>query len=246
MPVPSRSIELASLATTMNEMLDRLNESADRQNRFVSDAAHELRSPLAGIRGQLEVNIHHPEAPEQEESELAMLSETIRMQTLVDDLLLLARSDHGTRVRPLLPVDLDDLVLEEAESLRRISDHAINLDEVSAAQVLGDSNQLRRVIRNLGDNAIRHATSTISFALHEEETSIRLAVTDDGPGILPEDAEAVFSRFTRLDEARDRDMGGSGLGLAISREIVDHHGGSIEVDTSYTGGARLIVRLPRP
>lgn len=168
------------------------------------------------------------------------------MQDLVDDLLVLARSDQRPADPVMLAVDLDDLVLDEVSNLRRVTDLAINLDEVSAAQVIGDPSQLRRVIRNLADNASRHATGSICFELHEEQRTIRLAISDDGPGISARDAEAVFGRFTRLDEARDRDAGGSGLGLAISREIVQNHGGTIEIDPSYGDGARFVVRLPHP
>jgi signal transduction histidine kinase len=250
--VPEGTAELASLASTMNDMLERLDASATRQNQFVSDAAHELRSPLAGIRGQLEVNLTHPDAPERAESEQSILAETVRLQALVDNLLTLARSGAAspTATTPTpahsVALDLDDLVLEEAANLRRSSAKAINIEAVSAAQVRGDGEQLRRVIRNLADNAVRHSNSTVWFALTEEPGSVRLTVTDDGPGIAPDHSEAVFDRFTRLDESRARDAGGSGLGLAISREIVQRHGGSIRLDTAHVGGARFVVELPSP
>ncbi len=242
--VPQQSVELARLATTMNDMLDRLDRSVTRQQRFVADAAHELRSPLAGMRGQLEVNLHHPDAPDREQSEREILVETIRLQELVDDLLLLARTDQAQLDLPAVAVDLDDLVLEEAAQLRRSSTLTVRLDRVSAAQVRGDALQLRRVIRNLVDNARRHAASTVTFELDERAEGVRLVVADDGPGIPAEHAAVVFDRFTRLEESRQRDAGGSGLGLAICQEIVERHGGSIELDTTATSGARFVVRLP--
>ncbi len=244
--VPDTSVELASLAATMNDMLDRLDRSAQQQSRFVSDAAHELRSPLTGLRGQLEVNIHHPDAPGRVEAERSMLAEAVRMQSLVDDLLLLARSDRtGTAARANIELDLDDIVLDEADNLgRRRADLTVRRNGVSAAQVRGDSDQLQRVVRNLADNAARHAATAVSFELGESGSSVWLAVVDDGPGIPPSEAEAIFDRFTRLDESRNRDAGGSGLGLAICREIVESHGGSIRLDTAHSPGARFVVEIP--
>lgn len=246
-PVPERSVELASLATTMNDMLQRLDDAATRQRRFVADAAHELRSPITGIRGQLDVNIHHPDAPGRNASEREMLGEAIRMQELVDDLLVLARADDGRTETERQLVDIDDIVFDEAARLRRtVGDLTIDVEAVSAAQVLGDSGHLLRVVRNLADNARRHARSTISFELREHADTVFLAVSDDGPGIPPGQEEAIFDRFARLDESRARGDGGSGLGLAISRELVEQHGGSIRVDGDHAAGARFVVHLPRP
>lgn len=242
--VPDRSVELARLATTMNDMLDRLAAAARRQNRFVSDAAHELRSPLAGIRGHLEVNLHHPDAPDRLEGDRLVLEETVRMQRLVDDLLLLARADHGSLELPVFEVDLDDLVLDEAAQLRRTTTHHIGTARIGPARVRGDASQLRRVIRNLADNAARHARSTVAFELAEDRDGVVLAVSDDGPGVEAAAAEAIFDRFTRLDESRHRDAGGSGLGLAICREIVERHHGTIVLDVGHRDGARFVVRLP--
>ena len=242
--VPENSRELAALASTLNSMLDRLDDSVTRQNQFVSDAAHELRSPLAGVRGQLEVNVHHPDAPDRAASEEEMLAEAIRMQELVDDLLLLARADSGRLERPHAPVDLDDLVLDEARRVEHDDRLTLNVEHVSGAQVSGDATQLRRVIRNLLDNAARHAETSIEVQLKEDDMGAHLAVIDDGPGVPPSQAESVFDRFTRLDESRSRDAGGSGLGLAISREIIEHHGGAIRIDTDHAAGARFVVDLP--
>ncbi len=236
--------ELSRLAETMNSMLHRIQSSVEQQQRFVADASHELRSPLAGIRGQLEVNIAHPEAAGREEAESDMLAETIRMQALVEDLLALARADRGHRILQRRPVDLDDLVLEEAASLARRTACVIDTSAVSAAQVGGDAEQLRRVVRNLLTNAVRHARSAVLVSLSETAEGAELIVVDDGPGVPAELSERIFERFTRSDDARARETGGSGLGLAISRAIVEAHGGTIALEQS-DGGARFAVRLPR-
>lgn len=244
-PVPEASIELERLAQTLNGMLARLDHSAEQQRRFVADASHELRSPLAGLRSQLEVNLAHPETADVVDSEEAMLAETIRMQTLVEDLLVLARTARPDAKVPSTRVDLDDIVLAEAV---RIHSRGVAVDTagVSGAQVAGDRGQLERVVRNLADNAARHARSKVGFSLRESDRFIELVVVDDGPGVPATEAEAIFDRFTRLSEARDRDSGGSGLGLAICREIVERHGGSVALDSGHTHGARFVVRLPLP
>ncbi|MCH7790329.1 MAG: HAMP domain-containing histidine kinase [Acidobacteria bacterium] len=244
-PVPSRSVELAALASTMNDMLERLDSAAQRQDRFVSDAAHELRSPLTGIRSQLEVNIAHPDAGETSTSQPTMLVEAIRMQDLVDDLLALAREDQVGSNVSRVELDLDDIVIDVADQLRLTSSLDVDISGVSAARVRGDATQLRRVLRNLADNAGRHARTRVECTLSEVGTVVRFVISDDGPGISPDDAETVFDRFTRLDESRARDAGGSGLGLAISREILERHGGTIVLDTTYESGARFVLELPR-
>ena len=243
--VPTSSLELAALATTMNEMLDRLDRSAKRQERFVADASHELRSPLAGMRSQLEVNMAHPQEADWDEAGTEVLQETIRMQRLVDDLLALARAEKGPDAGARL-VDLDDLVLEEANRLRRDSEVTVDLHGVSAAQVLGDAVELERVLRNLAVNAARHATSTVWFRVEEVADRVEVEVRDDGPGIPAEHAAAIFERFSRLDEARDRDSGGSGLGLAIASELVERNGGTIALTTTQPEGASFLLAFPRP
>jgi signal transduction histidine kinase len=238
-------MELAALASTMNDMLDRLDGAAQGQDRFVSDAAHELRSPLTGLRSQLEVNIAHPDDDQASASQLSMLEETIRMQHLVDDLLVLARAGHAGSSITFVEVDLDDIVIDVVDQLRRTTPVDVDIKNVSAARTRGDATQLRQVLRNLADNAGRHASSRVICTLSEEGPIVRFTISDDGPGIPPGDAETIFDRFTRLDESRARDAGGSGLGLAISREILERHGGTIGLDTSHETGARFVVELPR-
>ncbi|MEO1061751.1 MAG: ATP-binding protein [Actinomycetota bacterium] len=241
--VPDSSDELEQLATTMNGMLGRLDESARRQRQFVGDASHELRSPLAGMRSELEVNLAHPEAASWSESGQRLLDETVRLQSLVEQLLLLARGDGDGGMRRTL-VDLDDLVLTEVNGLRDRGEIAVDLSGVSAAQVSGDPIGLAQVVRNLLDNAGRHADGRVAVSVAEIADGVEVVVHDDGPGVRPEDAERIFERFARLDEARARDSGGAGLGLAISREIVERHGGTLRLDRAVRQGARFVVRLP--
>jgi signal transduction histidine kinase len=244
-PEPEADDEVARLARTMNDMLARLQTSRDRQQRFVSDASHELRSPIATIRHELEVALANPEGVDTPQLATDLLAEDLRMQALVEDLLLLARSDEQRGTRPRRPVDLDDIVLDEANRIRARGRVRVDVTGVSAGQVLGDASQLGRVVRNLVENAERHSASEVRVELAAGEGRVVLAVIDDGPGIRPEDRERIFERFTRLDEARARSTGGYGLGLAIVREVVEHHGGEVEVTDVPSGtGARFTVEIP--
>jgi signal transduction histidine kinase len=244
-PEPIADDEVARLARTMNDMLARLETARDRQQRFVSDASHELRSPIATIRHELEVAIANPAGVDLEQLAAGLLDEDLRMQALVEDLLLLARSDEGGDARPRRPIDIDDLVLEEAARVRGRGRVTVDVTAVSAGQVLGERSQLERVVRNLVENAERHANRAIGLTLATIEDRVILTVSDDGPGIRIEDRERVFERFTRLDEARARSTGGYGLGLAIVREVVEHHGGGVSVTEATSGpGARFVVDLP--
>lgn len=243
--VPESAVqdEIGRLARTMNEMLERLEAARDRQQRFVGDASHELRSPLTSIRALVEVDLARPEDATPLETEQAVLEETARLERLVDDLLLLARGDDRGEV-VTGAVDLDDVVFEEIERLRGRAGLTIDAGGVSGAQLIGDRGQLARAVRNLLDNAARFASDRIVVTLSEDGPTIQLAVEDDGPGIPHEARESVFERFTRLDEARARRDGGAGLGLAIARDIIERHKGSIVVDEARSGGARFVVELP--
>lgn len=243
-PDPPGNDEIARLAQTMNAMLARLEADRQRQSRFVSDASHELRSPLTTIRNQAEVALAHPEGTRLEELAEGVLAEDLRLEKLADDLLVLAAGDEHRGPSKHRPVDLDDLVLEEARRLREGTSLHVDTTGVSGGRTLGDASQLRRVVRNLADNAARHAAAAVTFSLCQEGDLVVLVVDDDGPGIAPADREFVFERFTRLDDARDRDRGGAGLGLAIVRECVGAHGGTISVLDAPLGGARFEVRLP--
>jgi len=242
---PGVSDEIGRLARTMNDMLDRLQSSADRQRRFIGDVSHELQSPLASSRTELEVALAQPELTEWPAVAEGLLEENDRLTALVQDLLFLARVDEGTvPALPSSPVDLDDVVLAEVERARGRTGVPIDISHVSGAQVLGRADDLGRVVRNLLDNAERHADARVSIALGHVDGLVELVVADDGPGIETADRDRIFQRFTRLDDARNRETGGSGLGLAIVREVVAAHGGEIAVEGAQPG-TRLVVRLPR-
>ncbi|WP_368498605.1 sensor histidine kinase [Herbiconiux sp. A18JL235] len=228
--VPEGSDEIARLATTMNRMLARLDDAQSRQRRFVSDASHELRSPLSALRQTAEVARDYPGTLQPEQLAATVAEESERMAALVDGLLLLTRADEGALRFDAHEVDLDDLVLAEAARLRA-SHPALRIDTsgVGAARVRGDSAMLGRMLRNLGDNAARHARSTVSLRCGIVDGRAELRVGDDGSGIPVAERERVFERFVRLDESRSRDSGGSGLGLAIVASIVAAHGGTVAI-----------------
>ena len=243
-PVPPAHDEIGRLAETMNHMLARLDGAQQRQRRFVADASHELRSPVSSLRQHAEVARTYGQDGEARELADVVLAESTRMARLIDDLLLLARSDEGSAGQRVQPVDVDDLVFEEVDRLRRETELHVDVRSVGAARVLGRPLELRRVLRNLGDNAARHAGATIRFSLGTHGGEVVLGVDDDGPGIPPEDRARVLERFVRLDESRARDAGGAGLGLAIVQTVVTSHGGSLVITESGLGGARVEVRLP--
>lgn len=236
--------EIARLAATMNAMLARVEASHRRQQRFVADAAHELRSPLTSMRSELEVDLADPAAADQEATHRSVLEEAERLSRLVDSLLFLARADAGGELSPMGSVDLDEIVLREARTLRLRGTVSVDTAAVTGAQVVGDADQLTRAVRNLLDNAGRYARSSVTVTLAEAAAGVTLVVADDGPGVPPEAATQIFERFGRVDDARSRDSGGAGLGLAITREIVLRHRGTIGVETNSGTGARFVVRLP--
>ena len=227
-PQPGTDDEIDRLAATMNEMLSRLETSVERQQRFVADASHELRSPLTRLRSELEVDMAEAAHAQQRAVLRGLLEEVLGMQVMVEDLLFLARSDAGQASIGFQSVDLDDLVLEEAKRIQSHQRVEVDLSAVSGAQVIGDRSQLVRAIRNLMDNAERHAASRMELSLQESDDEAVLVVADDGPGIPDQEAGRIFERFTRLDEARTAGAGGTGLGLAISREIVERHQGCFD------------------
>ena len=243
-PEPAGGDEIARLARTMNEMLERLEASQVRQRQFVSDASHELRSPIATIRYHTEVMRAHPDPSRLDAFTADVLAEDMRLERLVSDLVTLARTDEHTLRLATRTVDLDDIVFDEATRVRHTTSLTVDTSRVNAGPVSGDQAQLRQVIRNLVDNAARHARSGVTIAMADAKGEIVLRVDDDGPGVAPADRGRIFERFTRLDDGRARDAGGSGLGLAIVREIVAAHGGTIRVEDAPSGGARFEVHLP--
>lgn len=245
LPEPARHDEIGRLADTMNRMLDRLDQGQKQQRQFVSDAAHELRSPIASIKQNVEVAAAYPDQLSAAELAETVLAESVRLERLVSALLSLARLDERDAPSSDGPVDLDDIVFEEAQRLRHTTSLRIDVTGVSAGRVAGDTSLLTQAIRNLVDNAQRHAATTIALTLAESGSTVVLDVEDDGPGIPARDRLRVFERFVRLDEARARDDGGSGLGLAIVDTIVTAYGGTVAVSDSRFGGALVRVSLPR-
>ena len=243
-PVPPSADEVARLAQTMNGMLDRLEASAIAQRRFVADASHELRSPLAVLQATLEVALAHPDDSNWNTVASDSLDEARRLHRLVEDLLVLARTEARPAGAEWRSVDLDDLVLSETRRRRAAGDGPIfDLHHLSGGQVRGDGDQLARVVHNLMDNAQRHAATTVTVECSTTDGGVVLVVADDGPGIPPAERQRIFERFARLDESRTEGDGGTGLGLAIVKEIVESHGGTIAV-TDSAAGARFELRLP--
>lgn len=247
-PVPRSRDEIEKLATTMNQMLDRLEGAAMRQNQFIGDASHELRSPLAALRAQVEVALANPDPAEAVRVLSVVLDQVTRMTMLTEDLLFLARStEPGAMVLPA-PVDLDELVLAEVHRLRETGGKTITLAALDAARVTGSHRDLARAIRNLTDNARDHAHSEVRLALSVNNKVAEITTIDDGDGIAETDRDRLFERFTRLDESRARTLtgGGFGLGLAIARQIALAHGGTLTAHDRADGlpGAEFLLRIP--
>ena len=244
LPIPVADDEIHSLATTLNGMLDRLDGLAERQQAFLDDAAHELRSPLASLRTQLEVAEHVGDGGSLPAD---LLPDVERLSRLVDDLLVLARSGNGEAAPSLETVDLRPL-LREIVSRYAAARVPVTLTDgapgTTAIDVPGNRADLRRVVTNLVDNAVRHASTAVTLSVGADPSGTWLRVTDDGHGIPPADRERVFERFTRLDEARDRDSGGTGLGLPIARELMHRNGADVTL-TEAAPGVIAVVAWPR-
>ena len=238
--------EVARLARTLNRMLDRLEVAADQQRRFVSDASHELRSPVATLRVGLEVARAKPGPAGWEARVDGLLAEEARLEVLLDDLLLLAADDeHPTLAAPVQSVSLTTVAIEEARRPRRVPVHVVHEPgDDRPGIVTGDHQQLTRMFSNVVDNAARHAASVVQITVSHVGDTVRLVVDDDGPGIPASQRERVFERFARLDDGRARHDGGTGLGLAVVRSILIRHHATVGVDDSPLGGARVIAEFP--
>jgi signal transduction histidine kinase len=241
LPVPAADDEIGRLAHTLNAMLGRLESASLRQRRFVADASHELRSPLATLRSIADTLDR--EGSHGDEAVADIRTEVDRLQHLVDDLLFLAREDETP---PLLraEVDLDQTIRGVAAELRRGTDVAIDTAAVGAVRVVGDPGALERIVRNLAANAVRHARSGVWIEAGVRDGDAVIAVSDDGSGIPEARWESVFERFVRLDEARGRSAGGAGLGLSVVRAATRAHGGEARVVASRRGGTTVEVRIP--
>jgi signal transduction histidine kinase len=271
LPVPEARDEVHSLAVTLNDMLSRLDAAQQRQRRLVSDTAHELRSPIASIRAQLEVALDHPDSQEWEQTARDVLADTLRLGRLAEDLLVLARLEEqagqagdrglaaaraaapaaaapagpGRRLPAAGTVDLADLAAGTVACYTQTR-VPVSADAPGPCLVTGDAEGLRRMLVNLIDNALRYARSQVAVAISAGDGTALVTVTDDGPGIPAENMERAFGRFTTLDDARARsgdDAGGAGLGLAIVRATAIAHGGTAWLEDAGPG-LRAAVRLP--
>jgi signal transduction histidine kinase len=242
--VPPTNDEIHALALTMNTMLDRLQASDTEQRRFVSDASHELRSPLATLRAGIEIAAADPTGRMWLQMKDVLAEETTRMSFLVEDLLTLAKAnDGGLRVEQK-DVDLDDVLDQEIRRLRSTSPNQISV-ELVPARIRGDARRLTQVLRNVLDNADRHALSRIAVDLRTAGDRVIITVDNDGDPIPEADRERIFERFVRLDGSRSREGGGSGLGLAIAAGIVAAHQGSIRSTDGPAGHCRFEIVFPR-
>ena len=237
---PRTQDEIGRLAVTLNEMLARLATAHSRLGRFTADAAHELRSPLTAILTQLEVGLAHPSRTDWVRLAREVHHAGTRLDRLVDQLLTLATAGSPAAVEL---IDLDELVLAEAAAVRARGKVTVDLSALSAVRLPGRTDDLRRVIRNLLENAERSAVATVTLGLTADGSVAELIVADDGPGIPPEHRALVFERFYRIEPSRSRNTGGAGLGLSIARELVTAHKGTIWIANSQTG-AELHVTLP--
>jgi signal transduction histidine kinase len=239
-PIPDSGDEIAELAETMNDMLDRLQRASVAQRQFVSDASHELRSPVASIRAQLETALRYPDDVDWEDVARVVLREDERLDHLVANLLAMARLEEG-RHGPRTEVDVEDIVMAQAA---RFSSVRFDTSAVSAGRVWANQGEITSVVRNLVDNAVRHAEHKVTMSVVDTGPWVVIRVGDDGEGVKLEDRERIFGRFARLEEGRTRDGGGAGLGLALSRRITEAHGGRIHVEDCDGGGACFVVSLP--
>jgi signal transduction histidine kinase len=243
-PLGAGGDEISRLGGVINDTLERLDTAALQQRRFVADASHELRSPLASLRADLEVSLQHPDRSDWTITANDLLGDVERLQHLADDLLLLARLD-ATPIPRREPVDLAALAASEIDDRPAGGSATIRLAVVGDDhRVSGDHAQLARLVRNLLDNATRHATAAVVVTVSATAETVMVTVTDDGHGIPPEQRARVFERFVRLDDARSADGGGAGLGLAIVREVTHAHRGTIEI-ADTPAGTSFVLGLPR-
>lgn len=251
LPVPRAQDEIHRLAVTLNAMLDRIESATKRQRTFVGDAAHELRSPLASLRVQLEVAQRFGASNSAEDWQ-SLISEVMvdvdRLDRLVSDLLTLARTDEAIGVLRSEPVPLGPLAREVRDGYKQ---PRVPISVTARPVTLNaDPDGLRRVLINLIDNALRYATTSVAVDIRTEQVAGRavavVTVTDDGSGLPPDERERVFDRFYRSESSRSRESGGTGLGLPIVRDIVRAHNGSVRLTERTDGksGVRAVVILP--
>ena len=241
-PVPATRDEISALGHTMNSMLARLETAQATQLRFLGDASHELRSPIATISGLAEISQITGEPISSDTVDTILAPEAARMQRLVDD--LLASAQAQSVAAPREEVDLDDIVLTERHRLSTLAPQLTLGGRVQPVRVVGVPDALTRTLRNLTDNALRYCRSRLDLTVHREGQWAVITVEDDGAGVPDDMKDLVLTRFGRADGSRNRATGGAGLGLSIVSDIVHAHGGTVEVSDSALGGACFTVRLP--
>jgi signal transduction histidine kinase len=246
LPVPPTGDELQRLGTTLNEMLDRLEAALDRERDFVADAGHELRTPLALLRTELELALRQGETPEElREAVRRSSQEADRLSQLAEDLLLIASSDRGRLPLRVENVDVADLfasVVNRFVWRANETGAQVHADETDGVEVRGDRVRLEQALGNLVDNALRYGAGTVRLSATAENAHVELHVTDEGPGFQPQFLERAFERFSRSDPARSR--GGAGLGLSIARTIARAHGGEAHASNRGSSGADVWLDLP--
>jgi len=243
LPVPGAQDELTRLATTLNDMLDRLERSALRQRQFVGDASHELKSPLAALRTMVDVADRNPEGHVTAEFVADLGDEIARMERLVADLLVLARTDEATPP-PVEPVDLGETAAAAAGTVPAGGSVTVDSRGLRTLLVLAERTATARAVGNVVDNAMRHAATTVWLEVDDGAEGGVLWVSDDGPGVEAADAERIFERFVRLDGSRARHTGGTGLGLAVARAVARSFGGDVRLGAPRHGGASFAIVLP--
>lgn len=225
-------------------MLARLEASVAEQRRFVSDASHELKSPVAAIRIMLETMRDHPDAVDVNELLDDLMGENERVSGIVSDLLLLARQDEDVSRLNKEPIDICDLLYEEAALLKGRTTNEIDVSDVQPVICSADHEALSHAVRNLMDNAARYAKTRVKASCAQTDDAVRITVSDDGKGIAPEDRERVFGRFMRLEEGRSRKEGSTGLGLAVVKTVAAQHGGTAMFVEPELGGATAVLEIP--
>ena len=244
--VPAGDPDLARLAATFNELLSRLERSANEQKQFVSDASHELKSPIAATALMIETLKAHPESVDLDTALRDMSAENARMQALVEDMLVLARYDEGRMKLAKAPIDLMDLIASEVRAASAIAPEAhVDTSGITPLVCTGDPELLSHALRNLLENALHYAKTRVEVSCEQDDETIRIHVQDDGPGIPKARREDVFGRFVRLDSSRSREHGSTGLGLAVVRSIMERHCGRAYFDEPSTlDGAHAVIELP--
>jgi signal transduction histidine kinase len=241
-PITGGKDEIAAMARTVNAMLERLEASSRFEQEFVSNASHELRSPLTTLLATTERAANDPQRANWSEVGEVVIREGRRLEALIDDLAWLARHDEHRADVHSTDVDLDDVLFDEGHRIRLLSDLRVNTTMVRPTRVIADAAMMKRMIRNVVENASRYAYTELRFDSHYDGDDAVITVADDGEGIDIRQSHRFFERFVRSDPARARDSGGTGLGLAIVAEIVERHGGSVHFVAAQRG-SKIEIRI---